>query len=447
MKMLFVFLALLSHRVGQAVRNETGTVKPVLAKSTQAAKIPVVAKSQSSKARTLNSTENSSWPSQGLYKTVQTLPPALGLHPKQVIFPGSAAGSWPTHFLYQEPAGCTLPQQPLPNNAGPLTPALKSATGLHGVFLLLHACAYNSDDWFALPEEVDMVYDLLRRGFLLAVPDAIQGSPGGCWSPGWNTLTLLHSFSLFRKAFGLEHLPLYAVGASSGGVMLSSLVAHGLIFAGTMFVVSPGTANTFAIKNHPRSAFVFMPPDPFGAKQYIEGAVTALQHNGVHGVTFEAERKPIRRLIERAQAMRIDRHTMTQMVSALSKGRFCVEKQPGFCYLPPGYSGSAYTFLVRRYTLLPVQAKALWEELRVIEGVHSPTSEHFKESIDFLLTGQQTTKVLLQLRTPVESAEVNLSFSLVRNRGSSPYNNSATGLRARSLPLLHRVNSAATLRS
>lgn len=189
--------------------------------------------------------------------------------------------------------------------------------------------------------------------------------------------------------------------------MLSGLVAYGMSFAGTMFIVSPGTARrneagTFAKKDHPPSAFVLMPPDTFGVKADIMGAVSALQHNGVPVVTFEVEPKPVTTLIDRADAMGIDKGVMQSMVSDISNIHFCHLKkspggtstqQPGSFFLIPAYSDLAYMALIQRYSLTPKQTKSLWEELKVIEGVHSPTSEHFSESVNFLLTAKDSTKM------------------------------------------------------
>jgi len=422
--MFVLFLALLSRDVAQAARNGTGIVKTVLAKT----------------AVSQNRTQ------------MHFLPPADGLHPKHVVFPGSPAGTFPTHYSFQEPEGSILPQQLSPNT-GPSTPILgntmsstgKSATGLNGVFLLLHACQYTSDDWFALPEEVYMVHELLSRGFLVVAPDAIL-QPAGCWFPDSDTGPLMHSFGLFRRAFGLEHLPLYAVGASSGGVMLSSLVAHGMSFVGTMFIVSPGGARhawpgTFAKQNHPRTAFVLMPPDIFGVKEDIMGAVEALKHNGVPVVTFEVKPKPIHSLIARAEAMRIDKNVMRLMVDEISNLGFGQQQSmsgpTGSLYLRPTYAQGAYLTLVRHFSLTPVQGKALWEELRVIEGTHSPTAEYFSESIDFLLTGRYSTKKLLPEKTSMKSGGVTGNKNVTLS--------SSNMTKGHRLFLQQRVDSAARL--
>lgn len=397
--MLFLFLILLSGGIATGPTEIDNTAKLSHASVNKTAGIPSFAAGQRGKQR----------------KQVEYLPPAEGLHPKSVIFPGSKGGAWPTHYLYHEPDGCVLPQKPDSRTMdGPLTPAETNATGLKGIFLLLHACAYNSDDWFALPEEVPMVRDLLSRGFLLVAPDAIV-QPGGCWAMELNMGSLLYSFDLFLSAFGLQGFPLYGVGSSSGGTMLSGLVAH-IDFAGTMFIVSPGTAElnsvgTFSQKDHPPTAFVLMPPDTFGVKSYIMGAVQALQNNGVPVVTFEVEPKPVAALVDRADDMRIDKPVVQQMVSDISNVYFCRMKRPSMqFYLIPGYSDSIYTTLIGRYALTPVQTKSLWEELKVVEAVHSPTSEHFSESVDFLLTSQASTKALRLVHSS-KAAEVDMVLS------------------------------------
>merc|ERR1719321_2132095 len=129
-----------------------------------------------------------------------------------------------------------------------------------------------------------------------------------------------------------------------------------------------------------------MPSDAFGVKADIMGAVSVLKHNGVPVVTFEVKPKPVHTLLARAKAMCIDKNAIQQMVSEISNVRFCQKHAAGSFYLKPTYSQGAYLTLIRRFSLTPVQAKALWEELKVIEGTHSPTAEHFSESIDFLLT-------------------------------------------------------------
>lgn len=422
---MFLFLvALFSDGViGSTARDMIGSGKPAFAKATKAGSIPVVATNLRSR----------------VHKQIEYLPPAEGLHPKSVIFPGSKGGAYPTHFLYHEPEGCVLPQKPADKTFdGPLTPAQKNATGLNGVFLLLHACAYNSDDWFALPEEVPMVRDLLSRGFLLAAPDAII-QPGGCWAVDLNMESLVYSFGLFRSAFGLEGLPLYAVGSSSGGTMLSGLVAH-VTFAGTMFIASPGDANanavgTFSKKDHPPTAFVLMPPDTFGVKSYIMGAVSALERNNVPVVSFEVEPKPISTLIDRADAMRIQKSVVEQMVSDISNVHFCRMGTMPFV-LNPGFSDVAYSALIGRYVLTPVQQKSLWEELKVVEGVHSPTSEHFSEGISFLLQSRDSENAVQVMNSTTRKAVTSL---LHPRNPVVPKINSTINCRFRSALLLQRV--------
>merc|ERR1719420_2012039 len=108
----------------------------------------------------------------------------------------------------------------------------------------------------------------------------MQSKSGGCWANGEET----------RVAAALKQMPggvpprLYAVGASSGGVMLTMLVARRLAtFHGIVLNVAPpiGAQDRSALSAFPPTAIIYMPEDPqFATSRGIGAVKDALVSSG-----------------------------------------------------------------------------------------------------------------------------------------------------------------------
>ena len=192
---------------------------------------------------------------------------------------------------------------------------------LQGIMVLFHGCTHAGEDWFALPEELRIVNAVLSRG-LAAVAFTSTDRSSGCWDTTWPPRTnidaqlVAHSLSqlgvqLAMAAQGATRgpdgmitmtsfklggkLPVYALGASSGGTF-ASFMPLVTPLVGTAVYISPGHPKVVADAGAVRKAglqsavLLYMPRDDRWASAAAVSALsTALVEAGVPRVrTVEA---------------------------------------------------------------------------------------------------------------------------------------------------------------
>lgn len=361
-----------------------------------------------------------------------TLPSLAGLKPLRAVVGG-------VQFAFQDPRG----PAPAGGAAGGHVPAVARPPP-RGVALLLHGCSRNADDFFSMPEEGAMSVAALERGLFLVAPDSLPAvlPYPSCWHPQMDGPLLNRALQAFLVQSGLQGVPLYGVGISSGGVMLEALVAgFKWNFAGLQFQVSPGGAvdkwpGLFASSRHPRTSFVHMKKDLLAPPQSIEAAAKALRDAGTPVQVLEATPKTVGWLLGRSDAMGLSQADVSLMLKVMqswhyleARGKACAAETPdeadaakaAAAWMAAAKSGTpppteAFTasvavgggeavsrdlclkyfkadgVSVKLEMLVPglsqriiAADKAFKEEVRVMEGVHSPTFEHFERSLDFML--------------------------------------------------------------
>lgn len=278
-----------------------------------------------------------------------------------------------------------------------------------GTFVLLHGCGHSALDWFELPEEKRITQAVLKRGFAALVPNAPH-RVGGCWHEHEDGMLLFQAVQLWLQKHGMEGKPLYAIGISSGGVMIARLVTgFQMPFKGMHFIVSPGaaianppSAGGFGITKFPRSTFVYMPKDTFAPPQTIEVAVDALKRAGTPVKAFKAGPKQVNTLYLRAPKMDISRKMMKKCIRKLYEWGYlesrCWNCPPGIVHrfdyrlwLKYGTSDYSLNYLLADSEVGPYlraklsRRRAIEEELHVIEGFHGGTAQHIDKALDFLL--------------------------------------------------------------
>ncbi|KAK6157512.1 hypothetical protein DH2020_011760 [Rehmannia glutinosa] len=154
------------------------------------------------------------------------------------------------------------------------------------VLFLAHGCSGravnfwdkspNCPNCVGLPEERLIVLHALARKFaVLAV-----SSKGICWSLGeerWIVKDMIQWWIAKQK---LEKLPVFALGASSGGYFVSVL-ATGLQFRGIALMIAEGVYSHLDItKDYPSTLFVHMPKDE-NRKRKIEKYLVAMKEKGI----------------------------------------------------------------------------------------------------------------------------------------------------------------------
>lgn len=299
--------------------------------------------------------------------------------------------------LWQAPPGVTVPRPGVPGMPPPVP-----SDGIHGVFLVLHSCGQTPRDLFEAPEEKAMMKAILRRGFIVVAPEAqAHENPANCWRPLVDAAGVSTMLTQFRTLRGLELLPMYGVGISSGGLLLGAMAYYGAPFAGCHVQVAPPQTLRAGM---PPMSFVAMEYDPYGSKSAVEKAAEELKELQVPVQVIIAEPKPLSDLQSRLEGMGFEEDMVPAMVRMAEIWGF-KEMRQGREYLA---LNTADQFLSRmsldpnwaHITKDKVKLKVLFEELHVIEGVHGATAERFEESLDFLMDPSHKPKVI---QSPVQN--------------------------------------------
>merc|ERR1719428_1597986 len=200
-----------------------------------------------------------------------------------------------------------------------LPPDLKPGDSPRGLFIMLHACQRTASSFFALPEEAAMTTAVLRRGFAVAAPDTPPGRHGDCWDVLADGRRLAEAIPKAQGQLHLERKPLYAVGISSGGMLLASLVSNFKIaFSGLSFNVSPQNSQLFQrIGAWPRTSFVHAAGNRWAAPHTVLSAVDALKRRGTPVQILSTGPKPLEELPNHAAQLGIDSKTLSHAVDLL----------------------------------------------------------------------------------------------------------------------------------
>ena len=92
-----------------------------------------------------------------------------------------------------------------------------------GMLWLFHGCNHNGEDWFTLPAERKVLRAALQRGLVVVAMSSNDRTRSRCWDETDVPRFVVALLSL-RASHGLaESLPLYALGASSGGMFVNAL--------------------------------------------------------------------------------------------------------------------------------------------------------------------------------------------------------------------------------
>lgn len=243
-----------------------------------------------------------------------------------------------------------------------------------------------------------MVQKLFARGFAVVAPAEQPNAPGGCWVPTIDTAPVYAAMTQFLNTRGLNQLPLYGIGLSSGGGMAVSLAAAGLPFAGLHLNSSPGGAKKdnpgyFSKRiKWPPVSFVYMPADTYAAPDDIRTAETALTVMQAPVQVLEVQPKPIEELAERVdRAGILGPGAGAKLVQQLQTWGL-VESRYGQNFMVMSSADQALSRLILDPVWGPQVkkvSKAVYEELHLVEGVHGPTVEDFDTSLDFLTGASQ----------------------------------------------------------
>lgn len=134
----------------------------------------------------------------------------------------------------------------------------------------------NCPNCVGLPEERLIVLHALARKFaVLAI-----SSKGVCWSLGEERWIVKNMIKWWISKQKLEKLPIFALGASSGGYFVSVLATE-LQFRGIALMIAEGVYSHLDItKDYPSTLFVHMPKDET-RKRKIEKYLVVMREKGI----------------------------------------------------------------------------------------------------------------------------------------------------------------------
>ncbi|DBA66909.1 TPA: hypothetical protein ACH3X2_002029 [Trebouxia sp. C0005] len=184
------------------------------------------------------------------------------------------------------------------------------------VLLLFHGCKHSSTDWWpksdgcpackGLPEETRITGAALAEGFAVVALSSQDRTHNRCWDTGWpleNTADVpkvTWALQALTKQRGWSELPMYALGASSGGALvlllalkvpLQAICCQIMAIPGSLLQTSPGdeSGRTWG---YPRTAFTYMARDQHTARGVIE-MQAVLTQQGVNVIDMEVQPRPL----------------------------------------------------------------------------------------------------------------------------------------------------------
>jgi hypothetical protein len=272
---------------------------------------------------------------------------------------------------------------------------------VEGVVLLFHGCNHDGIDWFQLPEDRKIVRYLLEQN-LATIAISSENRQHRCWDstfPANQNADAMRIKSVLPKVLqehigGAAHndnLPLYAIGASSGGVF-SSILCQIFPFLGISVIVAPGHTDAWewmASNNSNKGqsttavAFVYMPKDTrfAGAIQVMQAQEQIKQRHPTK--MFICEPKPVEASWIHEDIPSIPLEKAQSIMAKLSKPPLSVidTQTHKLTKDPRGIWKSIVKTTLDG--LEEVEVSSVQELLNVAWASHEMTSEHLPKVVQF----------------------------------------------------------------
>jgi hypothetical protein len=263
-----------------------------------------------------------------------------------------------------------------------------------GIVLLFHGCDHDGIHWFTLPEERAILKFLLSHGYGVIAFSSHDREGSKCWDgsfPASQNADAVRVSQVFprvlEKALGGDkgkHLPLYGIGASSGGIFVTIL--HQLIpFQAMEIMVSPGNAKalTWAQEQSqikPRIAFVYMPKDTrFAGFRQISQQIQRLERLPVK--IFACEPKLVSAAWLSGSIDSLSLQQANEVVAHLIDMSI-IDRETGMLLKNPGQAlSSIASEVLEGFDNITIDS--LKEAFNVAYGKHEMTREHIEEVWSF----------------------------------------------------------------
>jgi hypothetical protein len=262
-----------------------------------------------------------------------------------------------------------------------------------GIVLLFHGCNHDGIHWFTLPEERAILKFLLSHGYAVISFSSQDREGSRCWDGSFpavansDAVRVSQAFPrVIEKALGEEgkKLPLYGVGASSGGIFVTIL--HQLIpFKGIEIIISLGNIKALKWAQEqsqikPRIPFVYMPKDTrFAGLSQISQQVQRLK--GLPVKTFACKPKPVSAAWLSRSIDSLSLQQANEVVEKLIKMSI-IDKETGMFLKNPGQAWSwIASEVLEGFDKITIEC--FEEAFQLAYGEHELTREHIEEVWSF----------------------------------------------------------------
>ena len=285
----------------------------------------------------------------------------------------------------------------LPFQGGEIEWVWQAPSKIDGLLFLAHGCNHNSRDFWGkssnclscvgLPEERKMVDLALHSNyFVFAI-----SSNGRCWDLEYDPERIEVVVSNIRRTHSLENMPLFAIGASSGGAMVSRLPLFMPNVAAVTIQISTTPANALLRKSsYPPSLWICMEKD-LHTLASVRKTTHVLKTRGHVADVIVA---PSLRINPHFFSTRIpnfspeDPHAVSEQIYSRFKNAGLLDEN-GFLVEDP--RGTNWRDYLQDMSSLPygdslvADESPISEELNVAFADHELTADYMKETINFFL--------------------------------------------------------------
>jgi len=287
-----------------------------------------------------------------------------------------------------------------------------NALEVKGWIAVFHGCAHGAKDWFDLPEERQIVKASLAAGLGVVAFSSQQRTEPRCWSSNWppedniDIVAVMRALPLFLEREKGTHLPLFAIGASSGGTFVS-LFARVVKVQLAVIQISPGSQKALDLESGsrmrleriPSLVFVYMTRDELSAIR-IQQVAKYLKDNRVEVDLFECAPHPLTSIQLSDRIELLSEKLSQQLLERLKKAEYLTDD--GSLREDPRQSDilsvsiSELTHLDSKLNdkpdLLVQLRESLREEFNWAYAEHELTSEHFLIILNHMLAIVENSK-------------------------------------------------------
>ena len=150
------------------------------------------------------------------------------------------------------------------------------------MLFLAHGCSHTARDFWpsnpkcqdcvGLPEERRIVKKALENSYFVFAITSLDQDRGGCWDPKYDVKRILRVTSMLKKAkTALRDLPVFALGASSGGNIVAALANRMQDLGGMCIqIMAPDISFQMNQMVFPPSFWIYMQKDSMTARRVAD---------------------------------------------------------------------------------------------------------------------------------------------------------------------------------